>query len=245
MSNTKQIPTDFSKTLPPHVNDHPPQHFNSWQSHRLPCHPPNLLLQHPRPSLFAKPPSLPGRPSHIFSKKTLNLIEHVIDNNQAPSTISRYSQAIHKFTCFCVKEKVPHNLCFPADEFVLCAYATSCVGLNGKTVQKRFSGLKTWHHAHNADWQRGMQLCIVINGVSNLAPPSSTQPPQPSINSTMLSQLITSLDPNDPFDAVVAVCTCIAFWGQCRLGELLASSFSSSEFSTTTRSARSHIGPSK
>jgi hypothetical protein len=227
----------------PHVNDHPPQHHNSRQSRHLPRHPPNLLLQHPRPSLLAKPPSLPGRPSHIFSKKTLDLIEHAIGNSWAPSTISRYSQAVHEFTCFCVKEKVPHNLRFPADEFVLCAYAASCVGLNGKTVQKRFSGLKAWHHAHNADWQGGMRLRIVINGVSNLAPPSSTQPPRPPINSTMLSQLITSLNLNDPFDAVVAVCACIAFWGQCRLGELLASS--SSDFSTTTRPARSHIGPSK
>ena len=37
----------------------------------------------------------------------------------------------------------------------------------------------------------------------------------------MLSQLVTSLNLNLPFDAAVAACACAAFWGQCHLGELL------------------------
>ena len=39
----------------------------------------------------------------------------------------------------------------------------------------------------------------------------------------MISQLIDNLDLNSPFDAAVAACAVTAFWGQCRLGELLPS----------------------
>ena len=37
----------------------------------------------------------------------------------------------------------------------------------------------------------------------------------------MLSQLIQNLDLDSPFDVAVAACAVTAFWGQCRLGELL------------------------
>ena len=39
----------------------------------------------------------------------------------------------------------------------------------------------------------------------------------------MITQLIESLDINLPFDVAVAACATTAFWGQCRLGELLPS----------------------
>jgi hypothetical protein len=66
----------------------------------------------------------------------------------------------------------------------------------------------------------------VLNGVRNLAPESSKRPPRPPINARMLSQLVESLDLNSPLDAAVAACTVAAFWGQCRLGELLPPSAS-------------------
>ena len=53
----------------------------------------------------------------------------------------------------------------------------------------------------------------------------------------MILQLIDNLDLNSPFDATVAACAVTAFWGQCRLGELLpshASDLPSSPFPTCT-----------
>jgi hypothetical protein len=48
---------------------------------------------------------------------------------------------------------------------------------------------------------------------------------------------ISSLNLSLPFDAAVAACTCTAFWGQCRLGELLPISISvSSPISLPLRS---------
>jgi hypothetical protein len=40
----------------------------------------------------------------------------------------------------------------------------------------------------------------------------------------MIQQLIEHLDLKDPLDVAIAACATTAFWGQCRLGELLPSS---------------------
>ena len=61
----------------------------------------------------------------------------------------------------------------------------------------------------------------VLNGVKNFAPGSSRRPPRPPVNSDMLVRLVNALDLSSPSDAAVAACAVTAFWGQCRLGELL------------------------
>jgi len=145
---------------------------------------------------------------------------------------------------FCDAEGVPPHLRFPSDEFVLCAFAASSLGtLAGTTVRKKLASLKAWHNIHNLEWRGGPRLNLVVNGVSNLAPQSSRKPPRPSVNSTMLSQLIQSLNLQDPLDAAVAACASVAFWAQCRIGELLPTS--SSDLSTVTKPSRSNIRRSK
>ena len=87
--------------------------------------------------------------------------------------------------------------------------------------QNRISALKAWHTAHNVEWKGSTQLQYVLNGVHNLAPGTSRRPPRPPINATMLIKLVQVLDLNSPLDAAIAACATTAFWGQCRLGELL------------------------
>ena len=59
----------------------------------------------------------------------------------------------------------------------------------------------------------------------------------------MLTKLVQLLNLDDPFDAAVAACATTAFWGQSRLGELLARSQSC--FSTTSTPARANLHCSK
>ena len=116
---------------------------------------------------------------------------------------------------------------FPADEFVLCVFAASSAGVHSRnTPQNRLSALKAWHITHNMEWKGSSRLCYVLNGVHNLAPCNARVPPCPPVNSTMMIQLIERLDLNSPLDIAIAACASTAFWGQCRLGELLPSSLS-------------------
>jgi hypothetical protein len=161
----------------------------------------------------------------LLSPSSKDHVTKAIQNGWATTTIKRYSGSLKQFIRFCNTEGVPDHLRFPADEFVLCAFAASSLGRHSRsTARNRLSALKAWHIAHNIEWKGSARLRYVLNGIHNLAPGSSKRPPRPPINAKMISQLVERLDPNSGLDAAVAACAATAFWGQCRLGELLPSS---------------------
>lgn len=222
---------------------------------------PHNASYHPSPPLHCKklqlthipnkpariPPTLPSHNKQSFftisnettplSNRATHFINQAIQNSLAPSTIKRYDGAIRQFIRFCNTEQIPEHLRFPANEFVLCAFAASSIGTHSMTTPRnRLSALKAWHIAHNMDWNGSTRLRYVLNGVHNLAPGAARRPPRPPINARMLSQLVESLDLESPFDAAVAACATTAFWGQCRLGELLPNTLTTPLSSFPTRS---------
>lgn len=174
-----------------------------------------------------------------LSSQARDHVTRAIRGAWADSTLKRYTGAIKQYILFCDTERVPEHLRFPSDEFILCAFAASSFGKHaGGTPRSRISALKAWHVAHNVEWKGSARLRYVLNGVHNFAPGSSRRPPRPPITANMLVQLVSNLDLHSPFDAAVAACAVTAFWGQCRLGELLpiSSSATSSLLSLPTRS---------
>jgi hypothetical protein len=176
--------------------------------------------------------------STLLSQHTKSHVSQAIQNSLASSTLDRYSGSIKQFLRFCDAERVPEHLRFPADEFILCAFAASSFGRHaGSTPRTRLTALKAWHVVHNVEWKGSARLRYVLNGVHNAAPRNSKRPLRPPINARMLSQLVDKLDLNSPLDAAVAACAATAFWGQCRLGELLPPTLSTiSTSSLPTRS---------
>jgi hypothetical protein len=167
--------------------------------------------------------------SILLSSQAKDHVTQAIQSGWADSTLKRYSGSIKQFIRFCDAERVPEHLRFPADEFVLCAFAASSFGKHaGGTPRSRLSALKAWHTTHNVKWNGSARLRFVLKGVRNCAPKSSRRPPRPPVNAKMLVQLVQNLDLNSPLDAAVAACASTAFWGQCRIGELLPLSSSPS-----------------
>jgi hypothetical protein len=202
----------------PAIHPYPPIHSPAV----IPIIPHTQPLPPNTTSFFAvNDPSLP------MSTQTRNRVSRAIQSSWADSTVKRYSGTIKQFLRFCNAERVPEHLRFPANEFVLCAFAASSFGRHaGGTPRGRLSALKAWHTAHNVQWNGSTRLRYVLNGVHNAAPPTTRRSPLPPINAKMLSQLINNLDLTTPFDVAVAACAATAFWGQCRLGELLPPSLS-------------------
>ena len=164
-------------------------------------------------------------PSAHISSRSQAYVTRAIQNGWAKSTLNRYSGAVELFLRFCDDEGIPNHLRFPADEFVLCAFAASSLGRHARsTVSSRLAGLKAWHVAHNVDWKGSARLRYILNGIHNMVPRGSKQPLRPPINARMLIQLIEALDLSSSFDMAVTACAVAAFWGQCRLGELLPTS---------------------
>ena len=101
----------------------------------------------------------------------MNHVNQAIQSGWADSTIRCYSGAIKHFNRFCDSEGIPENLCFPADEFVLCAFAASSIGKHTRsTPSNRLSALKAWHIAHNMEWKGSSRLQYVLNSVHMHAP---------------------------------------------------------------------------
>ncbi|QRV93565.1 hypothetical protein RhiJN_21583 [Ceratobasidium sp. AG-Ba] len=174
----------------------------------------------------------PGFESPKTSRRWLNKnpewrkkIETVAKNALAPNTQASYQSAWNVFVKFCDKHDIDKSLRFPADELVLCAFAASHAGLKaGGTATNRINSLKTWHAIHNVPWHGSARLSYVLRGVASMEPTSVTRPPRPPISAEMLRQLHDKLDLDIPLHAAVFAAATVAFWGQCRLGELLASS---------------------
>ena len=233
MRSLTQTSADTPTAIPPHplfTPPHSPHHSLDPQPHHLSSsNPPAVTHSQPTTPPRARPPFFSVvDDTPLLSPQSRAHVSRAIQQGWADSTIKCYSGAIDLFICFCDTEGVPGHLHFPADEFVLCAFAASSAGKHSRsTPRNRLSALKAWHIAHNMEWKGSSRLRYVLNGVHNLTPGSSRCPPRPPVNAKMISQLVQRLDPNSPLDAAVAACATTAFWGQCRLGELLPASSSS------------------
>lgn len=220
-----------------------PSHF-SPSSHDLTMQPTQPLAHRSSPAIGSIPVSRPSHKRHTtprlfqsihkhsrlpsnlaklhLSQATLNSIDRTLQHGWADPTLANYGNAVDRFLAFCESEGVPHNFQLPADEFVLCAFAASSAGIHaGSTARNNMAALKAWHVAQNAEWNGGARLHYVLAGVDNLAPDSSKRPARPPITATMLRALYDGLDFSNPRDVAVFATACVAFWGQCRLGELL------------------------
>ena len=204
----------------------PKSHHTNHTNHE------NSTLPHAHPFTFT-----PLSSSFTFTARTTANLQTALQNGWANPTLKSYSYHVQLFTNFCETENIPQSQRFPSDEIVLCAYAASRLGnISGDTARKHISGLKAWHSFHDVPWKGGRRLHYVLNGVSRLSPPSSSRPPRIPVNHTMIKLLHDNLHPDSNFDVAVLACATVAFWGQCRLGELLPYSRRSPTTHIPTRS---------
>ena len=176
----------------------------------------------------------------LCSEESRKRVDEVIKHAWADSTAVLYSSAVKQFTNFCELESIPAQFRLPASESLLCAFAASYAGkYAGSSVYSKIAALKAWHNVQGFIWNGGARLRCVLNGVKNLTPSSSLRRPRSPITIAMLINLLERLEPKDGLDSAVACAAVLAFWGQCRLGELLPPSSSSTYTSVTP--ARSDV----
>ena len=141
---------------------------------RLSTHHGTHIPSYPQPST---PPITPHsffdvkNNTALLSPHSRHRVMRAIKNGWAKSTVKRYSSSIRQYIRFCDMEGIPEHLRFPADEFVLCAFAAASAGIYARsTPRNQLSALKAWHVAHNLSWNGSSRLRYVLNGVHNLTP---------------------------------------------------------------------------
>jgi hypothetical protein len=155
------------------------------------------------------------------SPRILDALQHCL----APSTMAGYGSAVSRFLTFCDSAAIPACERLPASEKLLADYAASFArSTSGSTAAGAVAAIKTWHTIQGVPWQGGPRLALILRGVANLAPASSKREPRPGVTTEMLMQLHDGLDRANPRDLAVYAAATVAFWGQCRLGELLGTS---------------------
>ncbi|KAJ7260297.1 hypothetical protein C8J57DRAFT_1720225 [Mycena rebaudengoi] len=124
-------------------------------------------------------------------------ITHTIRHAWASSTLDHYANGLSHFLAFCDGQSVPQTARLPASEFLLCAFAASHAGTNAvSTVDGKLAAVRAWH---------------ILNNV-----PTTTTPHHSGHARSPARHLLS------PFDAAVFATATTAFWGQCRLGEVLS-----------------------
>ena len=99
--------------------------------------------------------------SLLLSQQARSQVSQSIQCSWADATIRHYSGAIKQFIRFCDTEQVPEHLRFPADEFVLCAFAASSLRKHvGGTSRSRLTAFKAWHTSHNVEWKGSTRLAM-------------------------------------------------------------------------------------
>lgn len=208
-----------------HSSDNRKRHKNGTPAHSL-----DILHGHPTQSTPALTAAQhrPKNDSHIhpfFDSSLPNRINEVISSGLAKGTLSNYRSAVSMFQRFCDNHLIHRKLRLPSDEYVLCLFAASLAGTySGSHINSVFSGLKSWHITHNAVWRGGHRVQLLLRGATRLAPPSSMRDPRKPVTIGMLLVLRNGLNRDCPRDIAVFAVALVAFWAQCRLGELLGSS---------------------
>lgn len=163
----------------------------------------------------------------------------VMADGLADSTRTKYASGLESFLAFCDSKHIPSRMRIPADEFLLCTFAASKAGSHARqTVQNTISALRAWHIFHNAQWNGGPRLQYVLSGIAKRAPPS--QPPRPPVTREMLNALHEHLPTSSPMNACILAAADVAFWTQCRLGELLSAR--TGTFNSDLIPLRQHLG---
>ena len=140
----------------------------------------------------------------------------------APKTLSNYGTGLLCFMRFCDDLNVPEELQMPAPEWLLSSFLTTRgAGAVSKGMMVSWlQGLELWHAINNARWNGGSHLKRALQGSLSAAPPSSTKPRRKAVTIPHLKSLRKHLTLTNTFDAAVFATACVAFWGQCGLGEI-------------------------
>ncbi|KAG9087293.1 hypothetical protein FRC06_002608, partial [Ceratobasidium sp. 370] len=230
--------------MTPHPKKRNPRNTNPFTplSLRRSLHPSQNTLPKPPPSLLAPRTAHQPATSNADYFHLIN-IQRAITKSFATKMLQNYSSAIHAFLAWCDTHNIHEDLRFPASEYVLCAYIASLSGSRSKSsINGSLAALKAWHNACSRTWNNSPRLTMVTRSASASAPASSRRPIRKPVTTDMLSSLVRNLNLKDPSDAAIAATALVAFWGQCRLGELIGTS--KLKHDPTKHPSRSSLGPS-
>ena len=112
----------------------------------------------------------------------------------------------------------------PASEILLAAFAaTTTAKVSCSCLDSWLAGIHFWHIFNSALWHGANSelLTKIKASISKTVPDSSHHAKRPPVTIKHMHTLREDLDLSNSFDSAVWACATAAFWGCCRLGELV------------------------
>lgn len=148
---------------------------------------------------------------------------HAHWNNKILQTYNSGLKLLYKFLQYA---NTPNKHGFPASDDLLASFVTylsSYKHTSPSRVCSALAGVRAMHILHIAPWNTGILTSTAISGATRLYK-TPKLPLHNKVTLDMLQHLHNGLTLNIPFDCAVWTAALVAFWCQCRLGELLSSS---------------------
>ncbi|KAJ7573840.1 hypothetical protein C8J56DRAFT_803801, partial [Mycena floridula] len=118
----------------------------------------------------------------------------------------------------------------PAEELV-CAWVADMAGrIAEPTIRGKVSALRNWVLFEGEEWSGGHMLEALMKGAHKATPDSSFQEKREPVTIEMIQALVEDLDRSDPAQICTLFTVVLAFYSQCRLGELLHSNQNTTSF---------------
>jgi hypothetical protein len=157
---------------------------------------------------------------------TSHLLEVLLASLDEQTHIT-YAAGLLRFHQFADRVGLPEDDRMPASGITLAAFAADSAGdVSGKTIANWLAGIHAWHRINLAPWHGDETLSAVRRAVKKLTPSTSVQPKRPPATVQHMHALVRGLDLSNSRDVAIFAAAVCAFWGCCRLGELLVKSAS-------------------
>jgi len=156
-------------------------------------------------------------PPHVISRERVVLVQAV-----STSTLRNYGAGLLRFTQFCDDFNIPESLRMPAPKWLLSIFITTrgAGSVGGGSLRTWLLGLELWHIVNSAPWRGACHLKRATKGAHRQAPDDSSRPKCLPVTLAHLKLLRAHLNLNNTFDATVFAAAMVAFWCQCRIGEV-------------------------
>jgi hypothetical protein len=155
-------------------------------------------------------------PTMLAAEKT------ALEHSLASSTTENYARLVEKFINWARTLGFTDQEIQPASEDLVCVYIAQIVGTYGESHAKNIKhAIRAWNIQHGYAWHPSQRLDAIISGIRKAKPSGASKEKRPPVTLEMMKVLRQGLDLIRAEDACCWANACTAFWGSCRLGELL------------------------
>jgi hypothetical protein len=144
----------------------------------------------------------------------------------SPATLRNYRGSLHRFNHFCQSQNITFSPSCSVSESGISLFIISLTGRrSGSYIRNEINAIRGFHIIYNLPFPRSERISLLLRAADRSTPSTSIRKPREGLSISMLEFLHSNLDLSSPFDTCCFALACCAFWGQARLGELIATNW--------------------